>query len=177
MLRHFANDSKMKANKMLESDIVCRAYSELGNRTHESILTRLGRFVKNINEDRSGGFTVYGMLLGDNGIMPKVDYEYCWDKAIKVFGDTDEAKRYLGTMLMVAFVLDDRNWRFINDLDKKKKLASGDIPDATMYFIDKEYREPVKPSFDDLRTKFHGTMKGNFSSGRNQQQNFSRVQL
>ena len=101
------------------------------------------------------------MLLGEKGLLPKVDYDYCWDNIWKQYPDIDHSKRVLGTILMHCFALSDRYWLFIDDPEKKQKIKDGDIPEVTEYFLEqdgskfKDYKWPAsmrkgKPTDDEI---------------------------
>ena len=152
--------------KLMESDIMFKAHQTLGERVFNSMIRRLVVFVNSRKQECSGAYTIFAIGLGNEGIIAKTDYDYLWEKAITVYGDTDLAKRFLGTMLMYCFAIDSRNWLFIQDPEKSKKLSENEIPDATKYFLDTtgkgyafldEERKPVslEESIKALKAKFN----------------------
>ena len=126
----------MKTNFLENSPMFRKARSFLGDKVLNSIANRFSKYVNQRPNVEDTGYTIFGIALGVNGIMPHADLDYAWTKAIECFGDNDEAKKFLGSMLMKAFVDDDQNWLFIQDPEKAKKQADGDIPEATQYFLD-----------------------------------------
>ena len=152
--------------KLMESDIMFKAHQKLGERVFNSMVRRFIIFVNSRKVECSGAYTIFAIGLGEQGVIAKTDYDYLWEKAIIVYGNTDMAKRFLGTMLMYCFAIDSRNWLFIQDPEKNKKLSENEIPEATKYFLDttgkgyaflEQERKPVslEESIKALKAKFN----------------------
>lgn len=157
MLRN-SFQKELTATKLLKSDILNRARKELGDRTFDSMVKRYLNFVEEraenaINKGISS-FTLFGLVLGDNGLMCKKDYDYLWEKAILVFGDTDYAKRFLGTLQMYAFALSEHNWVYVEDTEKRAKLENGETPQANKFFLDQTKKPTFEDSLNALKNKW-----------------------
>jgi len=138
MLKAFYEGSRiMDGDKLFRTaPLIRQARKLLGERTVNSILHRCQNFVATREESKSGGYTLFGIPFGDHGRMPAEDFDYCWENSQKAFPqDDDDVKRFLGTVLMVAFCLDSEYWVFVMDPDKKLKKANGEVPAATKYFM------------------------------------------
>lgn len=168
-LKYFAATFTVNPNRLYLAPILLKLRKQIkkvkGIKSYIAIERRLLKAVINIDETASGGFTIFGMVLGEQSFLSHKDYEYIWDVMYEVFGESDEAfdfnKRSLGILLMWAFAVSDRNWIFDVDPDKEKKVLAGEIPDATKYFLDitgKSYaliKQVNNFSLEDLASKFN----------------------
>lgn len=156
-------------DKLHKADILLRIKKDLGEDIFNLIKNHLATFIKNMKEVKPENAISFGMLMGTAGKEAEVDFTYCWDTVWAKFPNEDFCKRALGTILMHCFALEDRNWLFVDDMEKNKKLSADEIPFATQYFMSDDervfesYRWPsqemkdkysVKSSLDDLMNKF-----------------------
>ena len=155
-LRHFMSDRLTDPNSLIKAQIIKRAVTTLNQRTFDSMVRRLSDFI----EDRGAkdiDFHMFAIAVGEQGQLPHADLKYLWDNAFKVYGDTDDAKRFLGTLQMYCMTISEYPWVFVSDSEKADKLANGEIPEATKYFIDKKSKPKV--SISDLMSKFNKPFK------------------
>lgn len=150
------NNKIVEEKRLLQADILKKVKNSMKKVTYDAIVLRLRNIVSEIDVNMSGGYTVFGMIMGDQSYISKADHKYIWDSMEKVFGnDVSSIKKALGTMLMWCFATDHSNWLCIMDPDKQEKMMNGQIPDSTQYFIDstgKGYAQvngiPVKDDFE-----------------------------
>lgn len=134
-LKYVMSDKLTDPNKLIQAPIMSKAINVLGKRTWDSMVWKLHDFI----EDRASKdqtYHIFAIAFGDTGQLPKAHYDYLWENAIKVYGDSNEAKRFLGTFQMYCMCLSKYNWLFIQDPEKRQKIAEGEIPDVTEYFVD-----------------------------------------
>jgi len=157
-LKPVMNDKLTNANDLLRSSIMSKAVKTLGRVTFDSMTKKLLDFIEE-RSAKDNTYHIFAIAFGDTGQLPHGHYDYLWSKAIEVYGDTNEAKRFLGTFQMYCFCLTSQNWLFIQDPEKKQKLEKGEIPDVTEYFVDvtgNGYKNITKNyTLEELRSKFN----------------------
>ena len=125
---------------LITSAPILKMREKIPERSFNAIHKRLKNAIDNVDPNDSGGYTIFGMVLGHQSFLSKADYDFIWDHMYETFGKSEEAfnfnKRALGTMLMACFAADQRNWLVSLDREKKTKLENGEIPDAAEYFLD-----------------------------------------
>lgn len=135
----YANKKELLAKKLWNSEIIKRAMTELNERTvismHNRLLRHIDEVARKAIENGDSSFIVFGILFGNEGKLPKGDYDYLWNKAIEVFGDTHYAKMFLGTLQMHAFASSEYHWIVVEDEDKRKKKDQNKVPDANQFFL------------------------------------------
>lgn len=134
-LKHVMSDKIMDSNILMKAPIMLKAFNLLGSKTWNSMISKLSDFIED-KASKDQTYHIFAIAFGDTGQLPKGHYDYLWQKAIEVYGDSNEAKRFLGTFQMYCISLSKYNWLFIQDPEKKQKIAEGEIPDVTEYFVD-----------------------------------------
>ena len=138
-LKHFNRSFKIDPIGLDESDILSKAKKEMGKPLYGMANRVFSEFVQRQDESISAGYFKFAFIIGDSGQAPKKDVDYLWQRMEEIYGTSDRSydfiKRVLGTICMKCVAEDKRQWVYRDDMDKKKKLASGDIPDATEYWV------------------------------------------
>ena len=153
--------NEVKPKKFEDAPIIIRARTQIGERSWGSMVRRVSEYVERKGADSlergESSYHIFAIAMGQQGNMPAGDLNYVWGKAVEVFGDSDEAKRFLGTLQMYCFAMSEYNWVYIEDPEKKKKLAVGDIPEATQYFMEKPKapKPTMQESIEALKQKFN----------------------
>lgn len=156
----YPNKNEIETETLLESNIIKRFISKKDKKTLDSIVDILhkhieDRAIKAITKNESS-YTIFGILLGDNGILSNDDVEYrkVWDLAHDAFNEGDFAKRFLGTVQMIAFSLSKHHWIIVNDDEKDEKIKNGEIPLANKFFLHNRGAMNEMESLDLLVKKF-----------------------
>lgn len=149
-LGHATRRYVLDPEKLHKADILIRVKKDLGAKNFNLVREKISNFIREADILDNRGYTTFSMLMGEKGKMPQIDFSYCWDIVWEHYPDNDHCKRVLGTILMHCFALESRNWLFVDDIEKSKKLSDEEIPLATQYFLHEDnsvyegYRWPPK---------------------------------
>jgi len=139
MLRHFQRRFQVCPVSLGESDLLNKAKKEMGVKLYNMAVRVFTEYVGSIDESVSAGYFKFAFVIGESGQAPKKDVDYLWNRMVEVYGDekrsVDHIKRVLGTICMMVVADDPRNWVYRDDMDKKFKIAQGQVPEATEYWV------------------------------------------
>lgn len=157
MLRRQGAKNSIDPDQWREKDIINNCYDKLGRRTYRMIERILREFVRNINQEDSGGFFCLAMIIGYNGQAPHSDVQKLWDRMTAAYGNdtfgVTAIQKTLGTLLMIIVAEDHRYWVWEPDPEKREKLDRSEKPDGNIYYVD--HHAPKKHSLNELTLKFN----------------------
>lgn len=155
----YTNKDEITSKQLLKSEVVQKFLSIKDEKTFNSMADIIFGHLENrgdkaINNNESS-YTIFGILLGHKGLLPDKEHNYIWDLAHEVFGDTDFAKRFLGTVQMYSFSLSKHHWIVVVDDYKDEKLKKGEIPIANQFFLHNRGATSFAESLEFLKKKFN----------------------
>lgn len=139
MLKEFTKTYPIDATSMEKSGLVLKAKKDMGTKLFNMSKRVFKEFIQTKDRSLSGGYFKFAFVVGDSGQAPKKDVDYLWNRMVEIYGDSQESvnhiKRVLGTVCMICVAGDSRSWFCRIDPEKKEKLAVGQIPEATEYWM------------------------------------------
>lgn len=140
-LRHFYKPFFINPDDIENSHFIIHNRKKIGEKLYGMAKRVFTEFISSRDENYSGGYFHFGMILGNAGLASKKDVDYLWHRMKEIYGDTDLANdminKILGTICMICVANDYRTWVYKDDMERKEKLANNEIPDANEYFIAK----------------------------------------
>ena len=155
MLRRLGANTHIDSVKWRQKDIITSCVKKINIRSFNMLERILGTYVKNRDQNISGGFFKLGMIIGDSPEAPGKDVDRLWDRMTDKYG-TDKygieaIKKTLGTLLMILIAEDTRNWVWEPDPEKIERQIRGEKPEGNIYYKDPNCK---KNSIDDLVNKY-----------------------
>jgi hypothetical protein len=138
-LKHFYKSFYIEPKTIENSEFLIHNRNKMGEKLYGMAKRVFTQYITEQDENYSGGYFHFGMILGNSGQASKRDVDYLWRRMKEVFGESDESydiiNRVLGTICMMCVASDSRPWVYRDDMDRQEKLDNNEIPDANEYFI------------------------------------------
>ena len=124
-----------------KSGLVLVAKSKMKG-TFDFAVELFSEHIKKVKKENSGGWIKFAVIVGHRHQAPTEDVKRLWDEMMSIYGDDERSiihiKMILGTICMMCFAQDKREWWVKLDPEKNLKKSLGEVPDAAVYFL-KQY--------------------------------------